>query len=107
MMFHCCKHQCDQYTGKHSSLNASFVTNQENGNYPPASEASRGGIIFTEEKKNTPTRIWCQNFVTLSIFTLKKPFMDLISQKYIYPDSHHSQGGMKFATQISPLLNLK
>jgi hypothetical protein len=22
-------------------------------------------------------------------------------------DSHHSQGGMKFATQISPLLNLK
>jgi hypothetical protein len=21
-------------------------------------------------------------------------------------DSHHSQGGMKFATQISPLLNL-
>ena len=22
-----------------------------------------------------------------------------------YPDSHHSQGGMKFATQISPLLN--
>ena len=23
-----------------------------------------------------------------------------------YPDSHHSQGGMKFATQISPLLNL-
>ena len=23
-----------------------------------------------------------------------------------YPDLHHSQGGMKFATQISPLLNL-
>ena len=22
-----------------------------------------------------------------------------------YPDSHHSQGGMKFATQLSPLLN--
>jgi hypothetical protein len=22
-------------------------------------------------------------------------------------DSHHSQGGMKFATQISPLLNFK
>ena len=22
-----------------------------------------------------------------------------------YPDAHHSQGGMKFATQISPLLN--
>jgi hypothetical protein len=22
-------------------------------------------------------------------------------------DSHHSQGGMKFATQISPLLNLQ
>ena len=22
-----------------------------------------------------------------------------------YPDTHHSQGGMKFATQISPLLN--
>ena len=25
----------------------------------------------------------------------------------IYPDSHHSQGGMKFATQISPILNYK
>ena len=24
-----------------------------------------------------------------------------------YPDLHHLQGGMKFATQISPLLNLK
>ena len=24
---------------------------------------------------------------------------------YNYPDSPHSQGGMKFATQISPLLN--
>ena len=23
-----------------------------------------------------------------------------------YPDAHHSKGGMKFATQISPLLNL-
>ena len=46
--------------------------------YPPASEASRGGIILTEEKKHTPTRIWCQ---------------------------YHSQGGMKFATQISPLLD--
>ena len=22
-----------------------------------------------------------------------------------YPDTHHSQGGLKFATQISPLLN--
>ena len=25
--------------------------------------------------------------------------------KNSYPDLHHSQGGMKFATQISPLLN--
>ena len=24
---------------------------------------------------------------------------------FSYPDLHHSQGGMKFATQISPLLN--
>ena len=24
-----------------------------------------------------------------------------------YPDSHHSLGGMKFATQSSPLLNLQ
>ena len=24
---------------------------------------------------------------------------------FYYPDSHHSQGGMKFATQMSPLLN--
>ena len=25
--------------------------------------------------------------------------------KYSYPDLHHLQGGMKYATQISPLLN--
>ena len=24
-----------------------------------------------------------------------------------YPEAHHSQGGMKFATQILPLLNKK
>ena len=33
----------------------------------------------------------------------KQPFSDFEQKNY--PDSHHSQAGMKFASQISPLLN--
>ena len=36
-----------------------------------------------------------------SLFLIKKKFLT----KNSYQDSHHSQRGMKFATQISPLLN--
>ena len=36
-----------------------------------------------------------------SVFRLKSKFW----HKNNYPDLHHSQGGTKFATQISPLLN--
>ena len=35
--------------------------------YPPASEASREVEYFDWRKKHTPTRILCQNFVTLSV----------------------------------------
>ena len=42
-------------------------------------------------------------FVSLFFF-LKNLIFDFLAGK-IYPDSPRSQGGMKFATQISPLLN--
>ena len=35
----------------------------------------------------------------------KKWLDDLNFEQKNFPDLHHSQGGMKFATQISPLLN--
>ena len=54
----------------------------------PASEASREVANLTE-RKNTHT----------PVYGVKE-----FEQKN-YPDFIHSQGGMKFATQISPLLN--
>ena len=37
------------------------------------------------------------------VFRLKSNFQ----HKNSYPDLHHSQGGVKFPTQISPLLNFE
>ena len=65
----------------------------------PASKASREVENFDWRKKNTPIRIWCQGIRHYIFAVGHKP------PKNSYQDMHHSQGGMKFATQISPLLN--
>ena len=67
-----------------------------------------------------PNTIWkkvctfgCQScFLSLFLlekqtFLFKRWFLSWyqIFNNYSYPDLHHSQGGMKFATQISPLPN--
>ena len=56
----------------------------------PASEASREVENFDWRKKHTPIHIFAVGH--------KPP-------KNSYQDMHHLQGGMKFAAQISPLLN--
>ena len=61
---------------------------------PPAIEVSREVANLTE-RKNPHTAVYgVKEFVCLSFLAGNN-----------YPDSPHSQGGMKFATQISPLLN--
>ena len=54
----------------------------------------------TQSKSKTQ---W-QEVCTLSSIVLLLNIMGL-NMVFIYPNSPHSQGGMKFATQISPLLN--
>ena len=102
----------------------------------PASEASREVANLTERKKpHTPVN-GVKEFVSLSVtnfdpnylgtgrtepkinwkkvfrfgcqscFFLQKQLIYDFSAGNNYPDSPHSWGGMKFATQISPILNL-
>ena len=42
----------------------------------------------------------------ISCLLQKQLIYDFLAGNNYYPDSPLSQGGMKFATQISPLLNL-
>ena len=91
--------------------------------YLPASEASRE-VANLIERKNPHTPFYNRLF-DLSYNQKQKPIEkslqvwlpELFLEAYFasktanlwlnnYPDLHHSQGGMKFATQISPLLNL-
>ena len=51
---------------------------------------------MTGEKNTHPPVYGVKEFVTLTFLVLNN-----------YPDAHHSQWGMKFATQISPLLNFR
>ena len=100
---------------------------------PPASRSNREVANLTEIKNPRP-RIWCHiifgsvcNIFTSSPTNSKKPsskkFACLGARAVLigstlpvlpkdshfwtnsYLDSHHYQGGMKFATQISPILN--
>ena len=87
----------------HSELHIFILCNY----YPPASKASSK---FNLKKKFTYTRIWCQR-ICQSVCYKIWPQLSLDWQNWMgwinsYLDSHYSQGGMKFATQISPLLNL-
>ena len=67
--------------------------------YPPVSEASRE-VANLNEIKNPHTPVYgVTEFVCLSVCLLRAGNN--------YHDSPNSQGGMKFATQISPLLNFK
>ena len=70
-------------------------------NNPPASKVSRVVENFDWRKKHTPTRILCQKFVCLSVCLSVTKF----NPNYL-PRLAPFAGGMKFATQISPLLNL-
>ena len=61
---------------------------------------------YTQKNKSHSKKdlqVWLPRQFWLPVFTLfdKKKFLT----KNSYQDSHHSQRGMKFATQISPLLN--
>ena len=80
-----------------------LVTNLISGSNPPASEASRYVANLTERKK---IHIWCQRIclsVCLSVVNFVPNYLRTGNN---YPYSPHWQGGTKFATQISPLLNL-
>ena len=56
---------------------------------------------------NLNTNIWLPDSraVFVSLFFLKIQLIYDFLARNNNPDSPHSQGGMKFATQISPLLN--
>ena len=98
----------------------------------PCERSRKGGRKFNLKKKSTNTRIWCHRIclsVCLSVtnfdlnykkvcnFGCHSSFCNpVFASKTVifrisflagnnYPDSHHSQGGIKFAPQISPLLN--
>ena len=76
--------------------NASIKTVKLN---PPASKASREVAILTERKNPHTPLYGVKEFVCLSVRLLQT------LTPIIYPDSPYSQEGMKFAAQISPLLN--
>ena len=61
----------------------------------PCNEASREVANMCAFSKNGEVGLFKQ------CFKLKSNFL----HKHNYPVLHHSQGSMKFATQISPLLN--
>ena len=64
-----------------------------------------GRYKFNWKKKSAYPRIWCQR-ICLSASGQLWPqfFFDFLAGNN-YPDLPYLQGGMKFATQISPLLN--
>ena len=58
-------------------------------------------IIF--DKKKTPRYILQFSLAPKRIYVFQAEITFLAGNNW--PDAHHSQGSMKFATQISPLLN--
>ena len=67
-LFHCTSHIIDLTRVRNCPFQStySFFNLQFMYIYPPASEASREVENF-DWRKNTPTRIWRQNFVCLSV----------------------------------------
>ena len=51
-------------------------------------------------------QLWLPELFLKAFFSLQNQFICDFLAGNNFPDSPHSQGGMKFATQISPLLNL-
>ena len=81
--------------------------------YPPANGARLGKYKDRVMNSLTPYTDGCVFFspvkilsVCLSAVLKLLLFLSKFFELNIYPVAHHSQGGMKFATQISPLLNL-
>ena len=66
-------------------------------------------VLLTQPKLSVPfIKNGCPSSFCNPIFASKTVIFEitfLAGSKY--PDLHHSQGGLKFATQISPLLNCK
>ena len=74
---------------------------------PPASKAS-GEVANLTERKNPHAPVYgVKEFVCLSVTKFDPNYLRTIKKDFEhknYPYAHHLQGGMKFATQISPLL---
>ena len=60
------------------------------------------GLIYKKNSWQGAGMAWAESRKAKTVFAQKSHFL---TNSYL--DSHHLQGGMKFATQISPLLNLK